>query len=144
MDNVIKIWDFKTFKEQEVLKGHQDSITGIKLSPDGEYLLSNSMDNSLRLYDIKPFTKGDRCKKIFYGHSHGIDRNLLKCSFNPQGNLIASGSSDQNVYVWDIQSTNIFYKLPGHKSTVNEVVFHPKEPIITSCSSDKNIYLGEI
>lgn len=98
------------------------------------------------MWDIRPFVKGDRCVKMFFGIQHGIDRNLLRCSWSPDGTKISAGSSDSptHVYIWDVFSRRILYKLPGHKSTVNEVVFHPSEPIIASASSDKTIYLGEI
>lgn len=46
--------------------------------------------------------------------------------------------------VVDTSCRRIVYKLPGHKGTVNEVVFHPKEPVIASCGQDKSVYLGEI
>ena len=32
-----------------VLKGHLDTISGLRLSPDGSYLLSNGMDNTSKL-----------------------------------------------------------------------------------------------
>lgn len=38
----------------------------------------------------------------------------------------------------------VLYALPGHKGSVNEVVFHPKEPIVGSCSNDRTIFLGEL
>lgn len=41
-------------------------------------------------------------------------------------------------------SREVVYALPGHKGSVNEVVFHPKEPIIGSCSNDRTIFLGEL
>lgn len=144
LENDIQVWDFRTMKELELLKGHQDSITGISLDPSGDYLLSNSMDQTMRIFDLKPYTKGDKSKKLLYGHSHGIDKNLLRCSWSPKGNFVTGGSSDEYVYIWDVESSKLIYKLPGHKSTINEIVFHPKEPIIASASSDKSIYLGEI
>lgn len=30
------------------------------------------------------------------------------------------------VYIWDVHSAQLQYKLPGHHGSVNEVVFHPK------------------
>ena len=48
------------------------------------------------------------------------------------------------VYVWEVASRRITYKLPGHNGSVNEAVFHPQEPIIASAGSDKQIYLGEL
>ena len=61
--------------------------------------------------------------------------------FAPQ---VTSGSADRIVYIWDAQSRQLLYKLPGHSGSVNEVCFHPKEPIVGSAGSDKSIYLGEL
>ena len=33
--------------------GHTDTITGLSLSPDGSFLLSNSMDQTIRMWDIR-------------------------------------------------------------------------------------------
>jgi Prp8 binding protein len=48
------------------------------------------------------------------------------------------------VYIWDVASRRLLYKLPGHSGSVNEVVFHPKEPVVASAGSDRQIYLGEL
>ena len=31
-------------------QGHSDTVTGMKLSPDGAYVLTNSMDNTVRIW----------------------------------------------------------------------------------------------
>ena len=36
------------------MTGHRETVTGLSLSPDGSFLLSNSMDNTVRM-DVKPF-----------------------------------------------------------------------------------------
>ena len=33
------------------------------------------------------------------------------------------------VYVWNYDTQQLVYRLPGHKGSVNEVDFHPLEPI---------------
>ncbi|KAK3511678.1 hypothetical protein QTP70_014554 [Hemibagrus guttatus] len=71
-------------------------------------------------------------------------KNLLRCSWSPDGSKIAAGSADRFVYIWDTTSRRILYKLPGHAGSVNEVAFHPEEPIVLSGSSDKRLYMGEI
>ena len=35
------------------LQGHNDTITGLALSPNGAYLLSNAMDNTCKFMSIK-------------------------------------------------------------------------------------------
>ena len=52
----------------EELSGHQDTVTGLAVSADGNHLLSNSMDNTLRMWDLRPFVVGGRCEKMFTGH----------------------------------------------------------------------------
>lgn len=144
IDNELKVWDVRKNEILYKLRGHTDTITGVSLSPDGSYVLTNSMDSTLRIWDIRPYAPADRCVKIFNGHQHNFEKNLLRCAWSPDGQKISAGSSDRSVYIWDTTSRRILYKLPGHNGSVNDVDFHPKEPIILSGSSDKSLYLGEI
>ncbi|CAH1114106.1 unnamed protein product [Psylliodes chrysocephalus] len=144
IDNDIKVWDVRTKEVLYELKGHTDTVTGLSLSGDGSYLLSNSMDNSLRIWDIRPYAPMERCVKVFSGHQHNFEKNLLRCAWSPDGTKISCGSADRFVYIWDTTSRRIIYKLPGHNGSVNDVKFHPNEPIVLSGSSDKQLFLGEI
>jgi len=143
IDNDLKIWDTRKNAIVTEMKGHTDTVTGMQLSPDGCHILTNAMDNTLRVWDSRPFCTGERCVKVFTGHNHNFEKNLLHCAWSPDGALVAAGSSDRNVYVWDINTRKIVYKLPGHLGSVNDVDFHKIEPIILSAGSDKQIYLGE-
>ncbi|EDV27593.1 uncharacterized protein TRIADDRAFT_37206 [Trichoplax adhaerens] len=144
LDNVIRVWDLRKNNIMYSMSGHLDTITSLSVSPDGCYVMSNAMDNSVRIWDIRPYVPGDRCLKIFTGAQHNFEKNLLKCSWSPDGKKIAAGSADRFVYVWDTATRRILYKLPGHDGSVNDVQFHPIEPIVMSCGSDKKIYLGEL
>jgi len=143
IDNDIKIWDTRKNALVTEIQGHTDTVTGMQLSPDGAYVLTNAMDNTLRIWDVRPFCTGERCVKVFTGHSHNFEKNLVHCAWSPDGALVAAGSSDKNVYVWETATRKIVYKLPGHLGSVNDVDFHQIEPIILSAGSDKQIYLGE-
>jgi Prp8 binding protein len=92
---------------------------------------------------VRPFCTGERCTKVFTGHTHNFEKNLLHCAWSPDAAMVAAGSADRNVNVWDVESQKLVYKLPGHLGSVNDVDFHSVEPIILSVGSDKNIYLGE-
>ncbi|KAJ3646375.1 hypothetical protein Zmor_023965 [Zophobas morio] len=144
IDNDIKVWDIRNHEIIYTLKGHTDTVTGLSLSPDGSYLLSNSMDNSLRIWDVRPYAPQERCVKVFTGHQHNFEKNLLRCSWSKDGSKVSAGSADRFLYIWDTTSRRIVYKLPGHNGSVNDVDFHPTEPIVVSGASDKQIYLGEI
>jgi len=143
IDDEIKVWDLRMGKIEYGLAGANDTITGLRLSPDGSFLLSNSMDNCVRQWDVRPYAT-TRLMKVFVGARHDVQKNLLKCAWSPDGHQVTAGSADRFVYIWDVASTRILYKLPGHTGPVNEVDFHPNEPIILSCSNDKRIFVGEI
>lgn len=130
------------------MAGHQDTITSLAVHPGAgnPYVLSNCMDQTLRTWDIRPFlTTNKRHCQTFYGHAHSAEKGLLKCAWSADGSLVSAGSSDGRVHIWDLQSTQELYDLPGHSGCVNAVAFHPVETtVIASGASDKQIFVGEL
>jgi len=144
IEGVVHAWDVRKDAVAMELHGHLDTITGMEVSPSGSHILTNSMDNTMRSWDIRPYAPDNRCVRVFSGHQHGFEKNLLRCSWSPDGKLVSGGSSDRIVHVWNVATGELTYSLPGHDGTVNDVAFHPTEPILVSASSDKTLYLGEL
>ncbi|XP_055838573.1 U5 small nuclear ribonucleoprotein 40 kDa protein-like [Episyrphus balteatus] len=142
-DGNIEIWDLRQKKLLNVLFEHTDKITGVSLSPCGGYLLSHSKDNTLRVWDVGPYTDLNREIRCFRSSHDGVD-NLLRCKWSHDGSMISAGTSERDVFVWDSDSGEIIYDLPGHNSNVNDVAFHPREQILLSASSDTFLFLHEI
>lgn len=138
------MWDLRKDAVSAVLQGHADIVTSVSLSPDGNFLLSNAMDATVRKWDVRPFAPGARLQQTFVGAKHGFERTLIRSSWSADMRFVASGSADRYVYIWDADTGALRYHLPGHTGSVNEVAFHPTEPIVGSCSSDKSIYFGEL
>jgi Prp8 binding protein len=68
--------------------------------------------------------------KTYDGAPVGLEKNLIRASWDPKGEKIAAGSGDRSVVVWEAKTGKLLYKLPGHKGTVNDVRFSPNdEPI---------------
>jgi len=130
IDNDIRVWDLRKKAVAYSLLGHTDTISSLEISPDSQVLLSNSHDSTVRTWDIRPFAPADRHIRTFDGAPSGQDKNLIKASWDPQGQRIAAGSTDHSVVVWEAHSGKLLYKLPGHRGTVNDVRFSPRdEPI---------------
>lgn len=60
----IKVWDLRKEAVVLTLEGHSDIVTGMSVSPDGSHLLTNSMDNTLRVWDVRPYAPENRCTKV--------------------------------------------------------------------------------
>ena len=50
-------------------------------------------DNSLRMWDLRPFAPANRCMKVFGGHQHSFERNLLRCSWSPENSKARHASA---------------------------------------------------
>lgn len=130
IDNDIKVWDTRKKEVVYSMLGHNDTITSLRVSPDSQTLLSNSMDSTVRTWDIRPFAPADRNIKTFDGAHVGIEKNLIRASWDKDGKKIAAGAGDGTAVVWSNDTGKLLYKLPGHKGTVNCAEFSPgTEPI---------------
>ncbi|KAI9754777.1 MAG: hypothetical protein M4579_004562, partial [Chaenotheca gracillima] len=130
VDNDIKVWDLRKQAVAYSMVGHTDTVTSLQVSPDSQHLLSNSMDSTVRTWDIRPFAPTDRHVKTYDGAMAGIEKNLIKASWDSTGAKIAAGSGDRTAVIWDTRTGKLLSKLPGHKGTVNDVRFSPgDEPI---------------
>jgi Prp8 binding protein len=138
------VWDLRKEAVQMTLTGHGDSVTGMALNSEGTHLLTNSMDNTLRVWDVRPYAPSNRCIHLLHGHQHTFEKHLLKCAWQADNKRVTAGSGDRMVYVWDMNTQQLEYKLPGHSGSVNEAVFHPTEPVLASASSDGTIFMGEL
>ena len=115
LDGRVRVYDLRRPEEEAMLlQGHTDMVTGISLSHDQNFLISNAMDNYVRMWDVKPYCSGDRCVKPFLGAQHSYEKGLLRTAWNANDTQVAAGSADNFVYVWDVDSGRITYKLPGH------------------------------
>mmetsp|Transcript_5034 Transcript_5034/g.5808 ORF Transcript_5034/g.5808 Transcript_5034/m.5808 type:complete len:156 (+) Transcript_5034:1-468(+) len=147
IDNCITAWDVRSTHDKVMkMKGHTDTITCLSLHPKGTHLLSNSMDGTLKSWDVRPFVPDGfkRHCKTFTGATHNAENGLLHCAWSHDGTMVTGGSSDKVVHIWDELSTEELYYLPGHKGCVNSVIFHPRENVVASGSSDKSIFVGEL
>jgi Prp8 binding protein len=147
LDNSVLIYDMRMRDaDPDTLEGHTDSITGLDVSKDGNFLATNGMDNTVRIWDVRPHAAGNknRCLRVLRGASHNFEKNLLRVRWSTKDQLLGAGSACQNVNIWDMRQLQLAYRLPGHTGSVNEICFHPKEPVIASMSSDRMVFMGEL
>ncbi|KKZ68458.1 hypothetical protein EMCG_05917 [[Emmonsia] crescens] len=68
-------------------------------------------------------------------------------AWNPTGSLIATGSVDRTLRIWNPERTHVKYstELRGHSSGIEKVAFNPvKESELASCSSDGTVRFWDV
>ena len=130
IDCDILVYDIRKKAVAYRMPGHTDTVTSLSISPDSQSLLSYSHDGLARTWDIRPFAPVDRSLKTFVGAPVGIEKNLVRASWDPKGERVGVGSGDGSVCIWETRTAKLIYKLPGHRGTVNDMRFAPgEEPI---------------
>ena len=77
---------------------------------------------------------------VLRGHTNTVN----SVAWSPDGTLLASGSNDDTIRIWDPTDTDSpLYVLEGHTGNVNTLAFHPTEAILASGSSDHTIRLWD-
>ena len=133
IDCDILVYDIRKKAVAYRMPGHTDTVTSLSISPDSQSLLSYSHDGLARTWDIRPFAPVDRSLKTFVGAPVGIEKNLVRASWDSKGERVGVGSGDGSVCIWETRTAKLIYKLPGHKGTVNDMRFAPgEEPISKS------------
>lgn len=72
----------------------------------------------------------------------GHESWVTSMAFDPKGGLLASGSSDETVKLWEVQSGR-FRTLGGHQGTVYSVAFDPQGETLASASTSGMVKLWE-
>ena len=74
-DETVRVWDAKTGKCEQVIRGHGKAVTCVAVAPDGKSVVSGSQDTTLRLWSLET---GAAIGSPVTGH---LDRYVLFCEY---------------------------------------------------------------
>lgn len=112
-----------------------NAIMTFNVNSTDRLALLNVSGQGLHLYDLR-----DKCLiRIFQGVSQA-NYTIYSCFGGVNESFIASGSEDNNVYIWHIRKEEPLVTLTGHTRTVNCVSWNPVYPsMLASCSDDGTV-----
>jgi WD40 repeat protein/tRNA A-37 threonylcarbamoyl transferase component Bud32 len=131
IDRVIRIWSIETGVEIDTRIGHEEAVSGLQFSPQGDRLHSSSWDGTLRSWPIGPADLSGPLTSL-----RGHEDHVLSVAYSPDGRLIASGSRDDTVRIWDAAFGEELTVLRGRKADVSAVAFSPDGSLIASAYED--------
>lgn len=128
----------------KTLVGHSDAVTSVAVSSDGQHLLSGSIDNTVRLWDVVAGT----CPKVYEGQFA-----VRSVCFSPDGLNALVGIGDAMVLteddtwdtrggrldLWEVSSGNRLPLFQNDSGWAASVVFSPDGRLVLSADSLRNV-----
>eukprot|EP00854_Cymbomonas_tetramitiformis_P022941 gene22941-27740_t len=101
------------------LFGHTEGLTHVSSKGDGRYCISNSKDQTIKLWDVRKIMANDK--------SNAVVTALIGTRL------------DGGIYVWDVLTGKLLRRNKAHHGTVRDVSWHPTKASMVSVSWDTTI-----
>jgi WD40 repeat protein len=142
-DGTAKIWDIEMNKEATTF-GHAYAVNCISFSPDGKRLAAGlggryEENNVVKIWPI-PTIEGISFQDTIT--LRGYQTPILSVSFSPNGYLLATGSNDPEVKIWNVKSGKESFSIRHEHA--NSVAFSPIGDLLATGSTNKTIEVWDL
>ena len=119
---------------------HTDAVNAVAWSPNGSYMASGSKDHTVHVWYPR---SGSDAYSAYGKHTDAVNTVAWSPSTNSAGGqnllIIASGSNDNTVQVWQVTNESSPFVYSSHSAMVNSVAWSPDGTRIASGSADHTV-----
>lgn len=130
---VAKIWELTSGKLLSTLEGHSGAIETYTFSPDGQQVVTTSMDKTAKVWDVG----SGKLLNTMEGNTYVLNG----ATFSPDGRRLVTCSQD-TLKVWDVASGKLLLSLDDNTRGATPI-FSPDGNHILSSSGDGSIKLRD-
>ncbi|EGD75123.1 hypothetical protein PTSG_06778 [Salpingoeca rosetta] len=135
-DSTVRVFDFETFSEDRVLRGHGADVRTVAWHPMLSLIASGSHDNQqpLKLWDPRA---GENLATLYNVHRDSV----TNVKWSPDGNALLSASRDSLIKLYDIRMMKEVHTYRAHRKEVNSLAWHPLyEDMFVSGGADGDLH----
>ncbi|KAI9331807.1 WD40-repeat-containing domain protein [Zopfochytrium polystomum] len=136
-NGVVRIWDVVTAKELLSFPGH-NMVTSYAFNPSSSSIVAAAIDNEIHIFDT-------RSGKPVFAPLRGHTDKVFAVAYSPtHPYLLASGSADGKIRVWDTRGdakTACLIVLEGHSADILSCAFNPFTPTLLASGASDGVLL---
>jgi WD40 repeat protein/serine/threonine protein kinase len=131
----IALYDLASGTSEMLPSGHTDYISSLAFSPDGRTLAAGAaVHERVVVWDIKS-------RKLTRTFHDGETINVTALAFAPDSKTLLASCWDQNIRVWNLESSDQTSALRGHSAGVNGLALSPDGAWLASAGRDRTARL---
>jgi len=149
-DGWVTLWQSSMVSVKDK-KCHDDCVRQITVSPTDSKFATASDDGTLKVWDLETITMEAQDANVpAEAQLSGHGNKVTSCDWHPRLSLLASGSQDKLVKLWDPRlregrAHHCLANFSWHRNTVLKVKWNPKNTHqLLSCGKDYSIKLTDI
>ncbi|MBC8350585.1 MAG: protein kinase [Planctomycetes bacterium] len=131
------VWNVASGKATETIHWPSQALA---FSNDGDILAIATLAPGVRRIELWDMKKGQIVQRLPSKHVSDV----MSLALSPDGKLVATGSADKTIELWDVASGKLLKTLIGHANYVASLAFAPDGMTLASGSSDRTIKLWDV
>ncbi|EGD96710.1 small nucleolar ribonucleoprotein complex subunit [Trichophyton tonsurans CBS 112818] len=121
--------DLETGERLAQIEGDGELITSISISPDGSHLALCSRSLSMRIFSLKPSDDSNSTIEVELLRSLKPHTTpVVTTAIDPTSSLLATGSADGSIKVWDLRRGYATHTFHGHGGVISAMCFFEVAP----------------
>lgn len=135
-NKIVTLWEVATGRQVASLKAHEQPITVIAFSPDGQRLATGDIDGNVKLWEA---TSGVEKLMIKWGR-----RRVWWAAFSPDGRQLATADGSQAVRLWDARTGRELRFFALDESAWTAVAFFPDGQRLLAGATDGSLHIWDV
>ncbi|WP_199247710.1 serine/threonine-protein kinase [[Phormidium] sp. ETS-05] len=145
-DGTIQLWNLPGGTQINSFSLHIGPVQALAISPDGQTLATGFQNGSIKLSPLNP--GNDSSPEDNQGLSHtilvGHVNKVHTVAFSPDGKILATGSADNTIRLWDVATGKLRHTLSNSQGIIYSVAFTGDGDILASGSASGQIQLWNV